>query len=102
LSNTGTIIYSGFYDVPLAFVVRHKGSQFLFLREFDDDLDDYPDVYRVFALPNLTDDEVKQSWRDIEHKAVKAFGEVLVKDVEFDPSKRREISTKLLEGFLAG
>ena len=86
--------------MPEAFVVSHCGTQFLFLREFDDDLDDYPDAYRVFVLPNLSEDAVKQSWLHLEQHAIKALGEIPVKDVEFDPSKRREINTKLLDDLL--
>ena len=54
MTGKAEFIYSGFYDAPLTLVVWHSGQQFLFLRRFDDTLDDYPDKYRVFTLPGFT------------------------------------------------
>jgi hypothetical protein len=33
-----SIIYSGFYDFPLAFVASHDGEQFLFVRGWSDEI----------------------------------------------------------------
>jgi hypothetical protein len=68
------ITYSGFHDVPLAFVVWHEGSQYLFWRVFDDVLDDYPDTYKVFSLPGLPADEIEKSWQHIEKLATTYLG----------------------------
>lgn len=91
------IIYSGFYDVPLAFVVRHGGRQYLFWREFDDALDAYPDAYRVFSLPGLSDEAIKSSWLRIGSLATAFLGEVPVAEVKFDPTRRKEIESGVLE-----
>ena len=91
------IIYSGFYDVPLAFVVWHGGRQYLFLRLFDDEHDDYPDAYRVFSIPGLPDEVIKSSWLSLESMTTAFLGEVAVRDVKFDPSKRKEIETGVLD-----
>ena len=91
------IIYSGFYDVPLAFAVWHSGRQYLFLRGFDDTLDDYPGAYRVFSLPGLTDEVIKSSWLRIESLATAFLGEVPVAEVQFDPTKRKGIETGVIE-----
>jgi hypothetical protein len=90
-------IYSGFYDVPLAFVVWHGRRQFLFLREFDDALDNYPDTYRVFSLPGLSDEIIKSSWQRIESLATAFLGEVFVREVNFDPSRRKEMETSVID-----
>ena len=91
------IIYSGLYDVPLAFVVRHDGRQYLFLREFDDALDDYPDTYRVFSLPGLPDEVIKSSWLRVESLATEFLGKVPIAEVKFDPTKRKEIETEVID-----
>ena len=91
------IIYSGFYDVPLAFAVWHGGRQYLFLREFDEALDDYPDAYRVFSLPGLSDEVIKSLWRSIGGLATEFLGEVPVQEVKFDPTMRKEIEPGVID-----
>lgn len=95
------IIYSGFYDVPLAFVVWHQGNQYLFVRDFDDDLDDYPEEYKVFVLPALSNDEIEKSWQNLEERATRYLGDIPVMKVSFDPTKRKEIDTSVIEQLLA-
>jgi hypothetical protein len=97
VSGKAKIIYSGFYDVPLAFAVWHSGRQFLFLRDFDDVIEDYPDTYRVFSLPGLPDAVIKDSWQRIEGLATGFLGEVPVREVKFDESMRKEIDTDVLD-----
>lgn len=46
---------------------------------FDETLDDYPDTYEVFTLPNLSED----------------------KEIEFDPMHRVWIDTKLIDAYMA-
>jgi hypothetical protein len=91
------IIYSGFYDAPLAFAVWHAGRQYLFLREFNDALDDYPDTYQVFSLPGLSDEVLESSWRSIKSLATEFLGEVLIAEVKFDPTRRKEIATGVID-----
>ncbi len=100
MSHKAPIIYSGFYDVPLAFVVWNDEKQFLFLRDFDEALDDYPNFYRVFTLPNLSDEEVKKSWVQIETLANQFVGEIPVAEIHFDSTKRKEIVLKPLENLI--
>jgi hypothetical protein len=100
MGNWAEINYRGFHDVPGAFVVWHRGRQFLFLREFDDDLDDYQSSYRVFSLPGLSNDVVESSWAGIENLATSLLGEVPVLEVKFDASRRKKIDTEILERLL--
>ena len=97
LSTKAKIIYGGFYDVPLAFVVSHVEKQLFFLREFDHALDDYPDTYQVFTLPNLSEDVVRNSWGQIEDMATDLLGEIPIKEIEFDPMHRVWIDTKVID-----
>lgn len=94
---TTKILYSGFHDAPLAFTVRHSGVHFLFWREFDENLDEYEDAYRVFVLPNIPDREIKKSWTTLRSKVKSYLGKVAVRDVAFDPTKRRELQTSILD-----
>ena len=95
--NLVKIIYSGFYDVPLAFTFSYRSSKYLFLREFDDELDDYTATYKVYSLPDLSDAEIEKSWQRIDELATRYLGEVAVNDVIFDSSKRREIDPSIVD-----
>lgn len=85
------ILYSGFYDFPLAFVASNEGAQYLFWRVFDDDLDDFPDEYEVYILPNLSPEEIEISWSDLPDKAKTRIGKIPVNQVVFDPTRRKSI-----------
>jgi hypothetical protein len=101
LSPRAKIIYSGVWDVSSAFVVSHKARQYLFLHGyFDDELDDYPDTYKVFILPDLSEDVVRSSWEQLEGLASGFLGEIPIKEVEFDPMHRVWIDTKVIDAHL--
>jgi len=53
-----------------------------------------------FILPNLTDEEVKKSWVQIETLANQFVGEIPVVEIHFDSTKRKEIVLKPLENLL--
>ncbi len=101
MSVMAKILYSGFYDFPLAFTVRFEGKLYVFVRGFDDDADEYEDRYRVYFMPPLTDEDIQASWLQIETKAIDYLGEMAVKDIVFDATKRHEIETDVLERLLA-
>ncbi|MFL6211990.1 MAG: hypothetical protein ACJ74W_24295 [Pyrinomonadaceae bacterium] len=94
------ITYSGFYDAPLAFVVWHKEKQILFWRVFDETLDDFPESYKVFLLPNISDEELDKSWAQVEKLATHFLGEIPVKSVQFDSSMRKEIGTEVIDSLI--
>jgi hypothetical protein len=97
LSPKAKIIYSGFWDVPSAFVVSRGGNQYLFHRgHFDDESDDYPDTYKVYTLPNLPEDVVRDSWARIESLTTGFLGEIPIREIEFDPMRRCWIDTKVI------
>ena len=91
------IIYSGFYDAPLAFVAGYKGTQYLFWRVFDDELDDYPQEYEVFVLPDLSEAEVKESWAYLPKKAKTYLGKIVMSKIVFDPTKRLSIKSSVFD-----
>ena len=91
------IAYSGFWDRPLALVVRHRGIQLYFRREFDERADDYQDTYKIFILPNLSDNEINASWGTLYQKTTRYLGQMAVREVVFDPSFRESVSTDTLD-----
>ncbi len=91
------IAYNGFWDRPLAFVVRHRGIQLYFRREFDEHADDYQDAYEIFILPNLPDNEINASWGNLYQKTTRYLGQMAVKEVVFDSSSRESVSTDTLD-----
>jgi hypothetical protein len=97
MSHWATIKYREFWDVPRIFLVQHQGKLFLFDCPFDEATEDYPDQYRVYILPELTDDELAGSWDKLSSQATRFLGEVPVNSVLFDPTKRKEIDTKVLD-----
>jgi hypothetical protein len=92
------ILYSGFYDAPHAFVTNYNNAQYLFRRGyFDDELDDYPNEYEVFILPNLSEADIKESWLILPEKTVACVGKIPVDQVVFDPTKRISIDVATFE-----
>lgn len=71
------ILYSCFYDAPLAFVTSQEDTQYLFWRGFfDEQLDAYPNEYQVFVLPDLSEEQINESWISLPEKAIAYVGKV--------------------------
>ena len=96
-----TIRYRDFYDVPRIFIMKHNGKLYLFDCPFDEDLDDYPDIYQVYDLDAISEDELQGSWEGLPERAVSLLGTVLVTQVQFDPTKRNSVETAVLERLIA-
>jgi len=78
-------------------ILRHRGMQLLLESVFDQVRDEYSSTYRVFVLPDIPDAELKGSWENLSSKALKCLGEVAVKDVTFDATRRQQIDTAVLD-----
>ncbi len=96
-----TIRYRDFYDLPRIFVTNYQGQPYLFDCPFDDELDEYPDSYRVYQLPALTEAELEGSWEHLPELAISFLGGISVTEVQFDPTKRERINTAILSKLLA-
>ncbi len=94
------IHYRDFYDLPRIFITSYEGKDYLFDCPFDDELDDYPDSYRVYQLPALSEEELPGSWEGLPKLAALYLGEVPVAEVQFDPTKREKIDTVILSDLL--
>lgn len=94
------ISYREFYDVPRMIVVTHRGRKLLLDCKFDDSLDEYPAAYKVYVLPEGIDERALRSWEVLPEKATNYLGDIPVDQVLFDPSKRLEIDTEVLDRLL--
>jgi len=96
------IQYRGFWDVPRIFLARHQGQTYLFDCPFSEDLDDYPDVFKVYLIPDLTDVELPKDWTTLPKKAIRYLGEIPVAHVRFDPTRRQSIDSSIFEELAVG
>ena len=96
-----TIRYRDFYDVPRIFITTHEGKLYLFDCPFDEELDDYPERYRVYQLPSVSEDELQGSWEHLAERATGLLGTVSVAQVKFDATRRNTIDTAVLEELIA-
>ncbi|XSG77483.1 hypothetical protein ACP8Y2_10785 [Herpetosiphon llansteffanensis] len=89
------IKYWGFYDIPRGFLVSYKDEYYIFECLFDDNLDDYDNYYTVYKIYSSKIGELKITidW------SIEGYGyeicTVLTKHVDFDPSKRKSISSDI-------
>jgi hypothetical protein len=95
------IRYREFWDVSRIFLVPYQGKWFLFDCPFDEVTEDFPDSYRVYMIPEPSEEELVGSWDKLHEKAIRCFGAVPIARVRFDPSRRREIDTGVLDGLMA-
>jgi hypothetical protein len=83
-------------------ILTHRGQKLLLDCKFDESLDEYPAVYKVYALPLEIDENALQSWDALPQNVMKYLGDIPVEQVMFDPSKRKEVDTTTLDAFLGG
>lgn len=102
MGSWASIRYMGYWDVPLVFVFRHHGGLILFDCEFDGELEDYSENYKVYTLPELDLDAMPKDWTKLRVRATRYLGEIPVEKVRFDPTRRHEIKTTVLDELLAG
>jgi hypothetical protein len=91
------IRYRDFWDVPRIFLVSYRGQLFLFDCPFDETLEDFPDLYHVYVMPALGEDELSGSWAGLALKAIRHVGDVPIAQVRFDQTKRQGIDPSLLD-----
>lgn len=95
------IQYRDFYDVPRIFIADYQGRQYLFDCPFDEALDDYPDLYRVYQLPALAAVDLEGSWEHLSALSNRWLGTISVNEVQFDSTKRARINTTIFPKLLA-
>jgi hypothetical protein len=75
----------------------YQKHTFLFDCAFDAELDDYPDFYRVYLLPELKEEDLPTDWTTLRSRATRYLGEISVGQVHFDPSKRQSIDVAIFK-----
>ena len=90
--------YGGFWDVPRSIVLRYRRTLLLLHSPFDDELDEYPDVYSVYELPEAVLPSLAAgSWSFLEGTPLKQLGTVKIKDVKFDPTRHARLDATVLD-----
>lgn len=100
-SGWAPIQYRDFWDVPRIFLVPYQGKWVLFDCPFDEATEDFPDFYRVYVISEPSDEDLAGSWDKLHEKATHFSGDIAIAKVHFDPSKRREVDTRILDELTA-
>jgi hypothetical protein len=95
--------YIEFYDVPRTIALHYRGKLLLLQSAFDEELDEYPDRYSVYLLPEEAEASLQESsWSFMERLKLTCIGQVPVKDVRFDPTKRHALDASVLDVVMSG
>jgi len=87
--------YRDFYDLPRAIVLDYSGTLYMLDCPFDAELDEYPEHYIVYRLPHdLRGVLATINWQDLPVRGERV-GQVNIRDVDFDPTRRRAIHSRL-------
>jgi hypothetical protein len=90
--------YIEFYDVPRCLALRYKGKLLLIQSAFDEHLDDYPNSYSVYLLPESAERSLATgSWEFLENTPMVCIGSIPVDAMKFDPSKRNSLDSSCLD-----
>jgi hypothetical protein len=102
MATTIPITYGEFHDFP-RMIQFQLGEEWFFLRSyFDEERDEYADVFDVYLLPFRSEDDVRANpyfWtelRDAVH-----LGQIPVWEIGLDETRRRTIDTHLIEQWLS-
>ena len=94
-------IYGGFCDVPRCLSLRYRGKRFLLQSAFDEDLDEYPDNYSVYEVPEtVSDGRPICSPEFLNNTPMAQIGSILIERVAFDSTKRKELDASVLDPFI--
>jgi hypothetical protein len=90
--------YVEFYDVPRTIALTHRGKLYLLQSAFDENLDDYPDAYTVYKLPEAVRSQIEGAhWTFLESLPLEPVGHIAIRNVRFDATKRRELDASILD-----
>jgi len=95
--------YVDFYDVPRLILFKYQDQLFLLANYFDEGKDDHDANYSIELLPSWVEQKIaSSSWKVLEEDIVgrRLLGEIPVKDVVFDQTKRRTLDPTFLDRYL--
>jgi len=91
--------YGGFWDVPRYMLLRYRQKALLLQSPFDDRMDEYPNVYFVYQMPDaIAESVLGGDWALLEGAELHLIGEIPISTVTFDPTKRRTLDSSCLDG----
>ncbi|MBN1800101.1 MAG: hypothetical protein JW891_01260 [Candidatus Lokiarchaeota archaeon] len=93
-------IYKDFWDVPRAIFFTINDRSFFLDCDFDDTIDDYPNDYKLYLMPDLSESDLKGSWAGLNQKSIQNLGTIPVNEVKFDPSLRKCIDIECINHLL--
>ena len=88
-------IYREFWDYPREILFRYKNTYYL-KSPFDDNADEYPDIYTLYLMPDLKADVISGSWINLEKIAINTLGRIPIGNVTFDETRRKKIDIGFL------
>jgi hypothetical protein len=93
--------YREFHDVPrcILFTTAHGRQLFLDSR-FDEELDDYPSHYAIYAVPSHVD--MSAPWTESFIDAFACLGSVPVTAMRFDATRRKQLDASVVLDVLGG
>ncbi|KRD39342.1 MULTISPECIES: hypothetical protein [unclassified Lysobacter] len=92
--------YKEFWDQPRAIYTSDGKRSFFLDCSFDEELDEYPDRYKVYLMPELDELELAGSWADLERKALAQLGTVDLPRTALDPTLRKLIDFDIFDHLL--
>lgn len=92
--------YGNFYDVPRLIVLKYKGHAIMLGSYFNENKDEYEDSYSIYLLPSSIKEEISKSLYEGNVNA-KLIGNVPIKSVVFDTTKRNALNPEFLDEYLA-
>jgi len=90
------IKYFSFWDVPRTFVVESDGKLYLLTSEFDEAVDEYPNEYEVFVIPDHKLSAVSD-WKSVALLPTTRIGRVSISSVSFDSTHRGFVDDSFLD-----
>lgn len=91
------ITYREFWDVPRVFLASYKGQTFLFDCRFDESEEDFKDHYEVHLMQALSPEDLSGDWQHLSERAKRHLGPAPIRNVVFDPTRRKAIDPRILD-----
>ena len=91
-----SIKYFSFWDVPRTFVFERDGRLYLLTSEFDEEMDEYPNEYEVYVIPDHKFSAVCD-WNSVASLPTTRIGRVCISSVTFDSTRRKFVDDSFLE-----
>jgi hypothetical protein len=95
-------VYVEFHDVPRTIALRYKGGMLLLQSAFDEKADEYEEDYSVYRVPQSAEEALARgSWKFIEEPGLSHLGEIPIRAVQFDSSRRKSLDAGVLDEIIA-